>query len=142
MTASLPPLTEETAAPGTRLNSYDRTVTRGDIETFLRRTGEGIEAYLDDDVLTVPSGLLIGFYAPLIHGTFHYEAGVHVSSDLSITRLPLADESLRVGGEVLRLFEKNDNKYVTFSVEVDTAGGERLARIEHTSIYALRKKGS
>lgn len=140
MTPSLPPLDQDTARPGTPLNAYDRTITRADVEAFLSRTGEDVARYESRDTLSVPTGMLMGLYGPLIHGTFHYEAGVHVSSDLSVTRSPRAGDPLRVSGEVLRLFEKNGNKYVTFSVEVDTADGERLARVEHTSIYALRPR--
>ncbi|MCB9484147.1 MAG: hypothetical protein H6675_09065 [Dehalococcoidia bacterium] len=142
MSTTLPPLTEETAKPGTALNGYDRTITRSDIETFVGRTGEDIGSYEEGGALSVPTGMLMGLYGPLIHGTFHYEAGVHVSSDLTVTRIPRAEEPLHVGGEVLELFEKNGNKYVTFSVEVDSAAGERLARVEHTSIYALRKRST
>jgi hypothetical protein len=82
----------------------------------------------------------MGLYGPLSHGTFHYEAGVHVSSDLELGRVPCVDEPIRVDGHVLDLFEKNGNKYVTFSVEVNTVEGERLATVAHTSIYALRQK--
>lgn len=136
----LPPLNETTAAPGTRLNAYERTITREQIETFLGRTGESLDSYVVDGELTVPTGILVGMYGPLIHGTFHYEAGVHVSSELTTNRVPRMDEPLSIEGEVLDLFEKNGNKYVTFSVEVNSSDGERLATVAHTSIYALRKK--
>lgn len=142
MTTQLPPLTEQTAAPGTALNGYDRTISRADIETFVGRTGESVDDYTVDGALTVPPGMLMGLYGPLIHGTFHYEAGVHVSSTLTVNRTPRADQPLRVEGRVLDLFEKNGNKYVTFSVEVSDTAGERLATVHHTSIYGLRAKGS
>ena len=143
MTTHLPDLNEESAAPGRALNGYDRTITRADIETFLARTGEPLDDYEIDGTLTVPPGMLMGLYGPLIHGTFHYEAGVHVSSEMTLNRAPDADQPLRVEGRVLDLFEKNGNKYVTFSVEVAGAtSGERLATVHHTSIYALRGKGA
>lgn len=139
---SLPPLTEESAAPGTTLNGYDRTITRWDIETFVGRTGESPDDYLIDGALTVPPGMLMGLYGPLIHGTFHYQAGVHVSSELTLDRVPRVDQALRVEGQVLGQFENDGNKYVTFSVEVADTAGERLATVHHTSIYALRAKGA
>lgn len=142
MTASLPPLTEQTAAPGTALNGYDRTITREDISTFVDRTGESLEDYTVDGVLTVPPGMLMGLYGPLIHGTFHYQAGVHVSSALTVTRVPEAEQPLRIEGSVQEIFEKNGNKYVTFSVEISDRAGDRLATVHHTSIYQLRAKGS
>ncbi len=139
---ALPPLNEANAAPGTALRAYDRTISEADIEKFVGRTGEDIEAYRRGGELTVPTGMLMGLYGPLIHGTFHYEAGVHVSSELTVQRTPRVDEALQVGGRLLDLFEKNGNKYVTFTVEVRSADGEDLARVAHTSIYALRKKSS
>jgi len=142
MTAQLAPLTEQSAAPGTALNGYDRTITREDIETFTGRTAESLDDYTVDGQLTAPPGMLMGLYGPLIHGTFHYEAGVHVSSELILNRVPHAEQPLRVEGRVLDLFEKNGNKYVTFSVEVSDTAGERLATVNHTSIYALRAKGA
>lgn len=139
---SLPPLNETNSAPGTPLTSYERTISLEDVEKFVSRTGEDIESYRRDGEVTVPAGMMMGMYGPLIHGTFHYEAGVHVSSDLTVKRVPRVDEPIRVGGKVLDLFEKNGNKYVTFSVEVRTHDGEELATVAHTSIYALRKKSS
>lgn len=143
MTTHLPDLTEESAAPGTALNGYDRTINREEIERFLGRTGESLDAYTIDGALTVPPGMLMGLYGPLIHGTFHYEAGVHVSSEMTLNRVPHADQALRVDGRILDRFEKNNNKYVTFSVEVsEAASGERLATVHHTSIYALHGRAS
>jgi len=142
MATTLPPLTEESAAPGTALTGYDRTITREDIETFIARTGESLEDYTVDGALTVPPGMLMGLYGRLIHGTFHYQAGVHVSSELTLDGAVHADQPLRVEGRVLDLFEKNGNKYVTFSVEVADASGQRLATVHHTSIYSLRAKGA
>lgn len=140
--SDLPVITPETAAPGTPLNGYERTITLADLETFVSRTGESLDDYRTDGVLVVPAGMLMGLYGLLIHGTFHYEAGVHVSSELSVTRAPLVGEPFRVGGQVIELFEKNGNKYVTFSVEATSMAGEPLSRVEHTSIYALRKKSA
>jgi hypothetical protein len=140
--SALPPLTEQTAAPGTKLNGYDRVITRDNVETFVSLTGESVDSYLVEGELTVPAGVLLGLYGPLSHGTFHYEAGVHVSSEMELGRVPRVDESIRVEGQVLDLYEKNGNKYVTFSVEVSTVEGERLATVAHTSIYALRKKSA
>jgi hypothetical protein len=140
---TLPPLTEETAAPGTALNAYDRTVTRDDVRAYVERTGEQLADYEDARGLTVPAGMLLGMYGPLIHGTFHYEAGVHVSSDLQLQRVPRVDEPLRVSGRVVDRFERNGSKYVTFTVEVAAAAdGEPLATVVHTSIYALAAKRS
>ena len=138
----LPPLTEQTARPGSPLNGYSRTITPDDIATFVGRTGESIDDYAVGGQLTVPPGMLMGLYGPLIHGTFHYEAGVHVSSDLRLNRVPTAGEQLSIEGRVLDLFEKNGNKYVTFSVEVSTPDGDPLATVDHTSIYALRKRAT
>jgi acyl-coenzyme A thioesterase PaaI-like protein len=138
--SDLPPLTEETAPPGTALKGYERTITRDDVAAFVGRTGETLDDYVVGGEATVPAGMLMGLYGPLSHGTFHYEACVHVSSELELDRVPRLDEPIRVEGRVLDLFEKNGNKYVTFSVEVSTLDGERLATVAHTSIYALRRK--
>ncbi len=138
----LPVLNETNATPGTPLRPYGITYDEGQIRQFLARTDELIESYKHDGVLHVPPGLLMGAYGRLIHETFHYETGVHVSSNISITRVPHAGEPVHVSGEILRLFERNGDKYVTFSVNLSTETGERLASIEHTSIYALRPRAA
>jgi hypothetical protein len=94
--SDLPPLTEQTAAPGTKLNGYDRTITRDNVETFVSLTSESVDSYLVEGELTVSAGMLMGLYGPLSHGTFHYEAGVHVSSELELGRVPRVDEPIRV----------------------------------------------
>jgi hypothetical protein len=138
----LPALNETNAAPGTPLRPYDLTYSESQIQQFLARTDESLESYIYDGTLHVPPGQLMGAYGRLIHESFHYQAGVHVSSQAEITRVPVADEPLRVTGEILRLSERNGDKYVTFSVLIDTETGERLAKIEHTSIYQLRARTS
>jgi len=138
---SLPPLNAETAAPGTPLNGYDVTYDREVLEKYAERTGEDLDLYVVDGRQRVPTGVLFGAYGKLIHETFHYEAGVHTSSELELVRAPWMDEPLRVEGTVQELFERNGNKYVRFSVEVSNREtGERVATVMHTSIYALQKK--
>lgn len=138
----LPALNETNAAPGAPLNPYDITYGEEQIKQFLARGDERIESYEHDGVLHVPPGLLMGAYGRLIHETFHYETGVHVSSNMTVTRVPNAGEPVRVSGEILRLFERNGDKYVTFSVNLASQSGERLASVEHTSIYALRPRAA
>lgn len=133
----LPELNEANCPPGTPLNPYQITYGEAQIRQYLSRTGETEDDYTIDGWLTVPPGVLLGAYGRLIHGTFHYEAGVHVSSDMDLRRTPKLDEPVTVSGNALRLFERNGDRYVTFDVIVTDSSGERLARVEHTSIYAL-----
>lgn len=137
---ALPDLNETTAAPGTPLRAYDITYTPEMIKRVLDLTGETLDAYTYDGVLHVPPGVLLSAYGRLIHETFHYTAGVHTSSQVEFIRVPRAGEPLRVTGEVVRLTERNGDKYVTFTVVHSTEDGERLCANEHTSIYALRPR--
>jgi len=136
----LPELNEVNAGPGTPLRPYQITYSEEQIKQFLARTDERIEDYEHEGVLQVPPGLVMGAYGRLIHETFHYEAGVHVSSDMQVTRVPRANEPVTVTGDIVRLFERNGDKYVTFNVILSTDAGERLTAIEHTSIYKLRPR--
>jgi hypothetical protein len=136
----LPELNESNCPAGTPLNPYQVTYDESQVRQYLRRTGETEEDYTVAGRLTVPPGVLLGAYGRLIHETFHYEAGVHVSSDMDLRRTPELDETVTVSGTALRLFERNGDRYITFDVIVTDAGGERLARIEHTSIYALKPR--
>jgi hypothetical protein len=83
--------------------------------------------------------MFLGAYGRLIHGTFHYEAGVHTASELSISRALPEGTKAKVSGEVLKTFERNGDKYVTFNVVISDDVGE-AARVEHTSIYGLRSR--
>jgi hypothetical protein len=84
--------------------------------------------------------MFLGAYGRLIHETFHYEAGVHVSSEMDLRRAAKLGETVAVSGNALKLFERNGDKYITFDVIITGPDGERLARVEHTSIYALRPR--
>lgn len=138
----LPALNEANCPPGTPLRPYDLTYGDEQVRQFLARTGESIESYAYEGTTHVPPGMLMGAYGRLIHESFHYQAGVHVSSQLEFERVPRVDEPLRVTGDVVRLFERNGDKYVTFTVVLSTPAGEQLARTEHTSIYQLRPRAS
>jgi hypothetical protein len=136
---SLPPLNETTCHPGAVLRPHDVTYTEQDIEDYVSRTGESLDAYRRDGSLRVPPGMLLIQPIRIIHNNFHYETGVHVSSDLTLHRLPLAGDTVTIGGSVTSLFERNGSKYVALHVTISDPGGDLYAEIEHTSIYALAK---
>lgn len=139
-TTNLPELNEANAPAGTPLTPYEVTFGEREILTYLERTSESIDAYRLDGRARVPPGMLLACYGRLIHESFFYQTGVHVSSDLAISRLPWQDEPLRVAGRIREHFERNGSSYVRFSVEVGTAAGEPLATVEHVSIYKLKPR--
>lgn len=136
----LPEMNEQNAQPGTPLTPYEIVYDRSAIGQYLERSGEPAELYIEDGQLTVPPGMYLGAYGRLIHGTFHYEVGVHTSSELTIEKCPPVGTRATVSGEVLKTFERNGDKYVTFNVVVTEDGGDVCATIEHTSIYGLRSR--
>ena len=136
----LPELNEENAPIGTPLRQYTICYTPEVVQQYLDRGGETPAMYMADGVQLVPPGQLMGAYGRLIHETFHYQTGVHVSSEMTLKRMPKVGETASVTGEIVRLSERNGDKYVTFSVVLDDEAGGRLASIEHTSIYKLRSR--
>lgn len=137
---NLPTLNEANCPPGTPLRPHSVTYTEQEIGDYLAGTGESLDAYRTDAALRVPPGMLLIQPIRIIHNNFHYETGVHVSSDLTVHTLPVAGESVSIGGKVSDLFERNGSKYVTMHVTVTGAGGRVHATIEHTSIYELAKR--
>lgn len=140
MTTALPELNDANCPAGTPLKPYQITYDQEQLQKYLDRTGERAEDYQIDGRQLIPPGMFLGAYGRLIHETFHYQAGVHVSSDLDLRRSATLGETVTVSGNALRLFERNGDKYVTFDVIITDESGERLARVEHTSIYALRPR--
>ena len=138
---NLPPLNEGNAPPGTPLKSYDITYGAEQVEQFLARTGEPAVAYVVDGTPRVPPGMLLGTYGRLIHETFFYQTGVHVSSDMQVERLPAVGEPLTVSGAISNLYERNGSKYVAFTIAVSDRSNQPVASIEHVSIYQLAKRG-
>jgi len=138
--SDLPPLNEENAGPGTPLTPYHVTYGTEFIDPLLRRTGESLDRYAYDGVPIVPPSVFLGAYGRLIHETFHYTTGVHVSSDMRVCRPAPVGTKARVSGEVLRLYERNGDKYVTFQVNIDNEAGDRIAEVEHSSIYEFRSR--
>ncbi|MBA4180756.1 MAG: hypothetical protein C0506_09230 [Anaerolinea sp.] len=136
----LPEMNTENAAPGTPLNAYTVAYDREAIDLYLARSGESIEPYIHHGKLTVPPGLFLGAYGRLIHGTFHYEAGVHTASQMIVSKCVPEGTLATVSGEVVRTFERNGDKYVTFMVVVSDESGDACATVEHTSIYGLRSR--
>jgi len=136
----LPVMNEQNAPAGTALNPYTLTYDRAAIDQYLARSGELIQPYIKNGKLTVPPGMFLGAYGKLIHGTFHYEAGVHTASQMTVVKCLPADTVVTVSGEVLKTFDRNGDKYVTFMVVVSDQSGEVCATVEHTSIYGLRSR--
>src|SRR5947209_5766090 len=116
--STLPVLNEENAPAGTPLRPYEATYGEPEIRAYLERQHESIDHYRIDGEVVVPPGILLGCYGRLIHETFFYETGVHVSSDLAIQRLPRQGEPVRVTGAITRHFERGGNRSVSFSVNV------------------------
>jgi hypothetical protein len=134
----LPELSEATCPPGTVLRPHEVTVDAEEINGYLERAGESAEPYRRGGRLRVPPGLLLGQPIRLIHNNFHYETGVHVSSQLRIQRLPEEGQPFTVSGRVSDLYERNGNKYIALAVTFADAAGATLASIEHVSIYQLQ----
>ena len=141
MTTDLLPLSPEHAPPGTPLRSYTVSFDHAAAATALARTGEAPEDYTLDGALRVPPLLLLGCYGRLIHESFHYETGVHVSSELTLHALPRLDEMLTVSGAIAEYSERGGSKYVRFSVNVAGEDGAPAATVQHVSIYALQARG-
>jgi hypothetical protein len=139
---TLPELNEQNAPPGTPLKPYDLTIDRAAIERHCASTGEPPTNYEYEGRLRVPPGLLAGTYGRLIHDTFFYTTGVHVSSDLTLNRPVLVGEPLRVSGAITEHFERNGNTYVRFTIAVHDADGRPVAHVEHVSIYKLRPRAT
>jgi len=137
----LPELNEQNAPPGTPLKPYDVTYAQAELERFCGSTGEPLSSYAHAGATYVPPGLLARTYGPLIHETFHYTTGVHVSSDLTLRRPVLVGETLHVSGAIAEHFERNGNTYVRFSIVIEDDAGRPVANVEHVSIYALRPRG-
>lgn len=140
MTTDLPELNEANAPAGTPLKPYEITYDRAAIERHCGQTGEAVANYELEGTLYVPTGLLAATYGKLIHETFFYTTGVHVSSDLKATRPALAGETLHVGGSIAEHFERNNNKYVRFSIAIEDGARRPVANVEHVSIYKLAPK--
>ncbi len=136
----LPELNEANAPVGTPLRAYTITYSPEVVQQYLNRGGESGELYTINGEQRVPPGQLMGAYGRLIHETFHYETGVHVSSEMTLTRTPPVGTTVTVTGEVMRMFERNGDKYVTFSVVLHDEANAPVASIEHTSIYKLRSR--
>lgn len=132
-------LTEASCPPGTVLRPYMISYGEQEIAQFLDRTGETVDAYRQGDRLYVPPGLLLGAYLRLLHGSFFYETGVHVSSRLTIQQAPLADQEIAVSGRCAANFERNGSKYVDVEITLRDSDGDTLATLEHVSIYQLKR---
>ena len=134
----LPELNEENCIPGAPLRPNTVVYDEAFVSNALARTGESIEDYKAGGRSLVPPMVFFSAYGRLIHETYHYETGVHVSSEMNLIKVPELGTTGRVTGEVLRLFDRNGSKYVTFKVVVnDDSSGDLLAEVEHTSIYKL-----
>jgi hypothetical protein len=142
MAADLLPLSEENAPAGTPLRPYTAVFDRAAVSAVLDRTGETPEDYTIDGEPRVPPVILLGCYARLIHESFFYETGVHVSSALTLHRLPRLGETLNVTGAILGHSERGGSKYVRFSVNVAGEDGAPAAAIEHVSVYSLLPRAS
>jgi hypothetical protein len=133
-------LNESNAPPGTALRPRGVTYTEADVQAFLDRTGESPDDYRLDGRVRVPPAQLLAEPIRIIHENFHYETGVHVSSRMTMHRLPFAGDPLTIAGTVKEYFERGGNKYVTLDIRVLDAGGDELMAIDHVSIYQLRAK--
>ena len=90
---NLPPLNDETGKPGTPLNPYEVTFDRAFVQGFLDKTGESADDYAVAGQAVVPPGIYLAAYGRLIHESFHYTAGVHVSSDMKVLAMMTLNRS-------------------------------------------------
>ena len=136
----LPDLNEENVQPGAVMKPHDVTYSEDDIRQYVERTGETVDAYRTNGTLTVPPGMLMVQPMRIVHANYHYETGVHVSSRLTLHKLPHEGDTVSITGTIGDLFERNGDKYVRLDVVIVDQGGAPLAKVEHTSIYKLKAR--
>ncbi len=74
---NLPEMNEQNAQAGTVLNTYQVAYDRAAIEQYLARSGEPMEPYVHNGVLTVPPGMYLGVYARLTRHVPLRSRGAH-----------------------------------------------------------------
>src|SRR5262249_32955703 len=119
---------------------YEVAVGSAELDRYCGSTGESPAAYEHEGRQYVPPGLLAQTYGRLIHDTFFYTTGVHVSSDVTLKRPALAGEPLQVSGAIAEHFERNGNKYVRFTTAIEDGERRPVASVDHVSISRLKPR--
>ena len=86
------------------------------------------------------TGWISGRPTRLLRHTYHYNAGIHASSQIQQLAPAHAGQTVTVAGHISSAYQRKGHEYCLHDVAMFSASGELLTRIRQASIYQVAKR--
>lgn len=105
------------------------------------------EQEADDDPLfqgerpRIHPGWIAARMSPFLHHTFDYAPSIHAKSHIQHLAPAYAGQTLTIAGRGVEVFERKGHQYIVADGLISGEDGTRLARVRHTTIFNVAKRG-
>ena len=96
--------------------------------------------FIGDTPLLHP-GWVAGRMTALLHHSYNYGPAIHARSHIQNLARAEAGQTLTVAGHFCEAFERKGHHYAVFDGVIISEDGQDLARLRHTTIFQVAKRG-
>jgi len=137
----LPQLTPESAPVRRDLRPMAVPISKDDARRFsLDREQEQDPAFIGDTPLLHP-GWIAGRMTPLIHHSYTYGPAIHARGHIQNLARAEAGQTVTVAGHFRQAYERKGHHYAVIEGVIIAEDGRELARLRHTTIFQVAKRG-
>jgi acyl dehydratase len=86
-------------------------------------------------------GWIAARMSPYMHHTFEYAPSIHSKSHIQHLAPAFAGQTVTIGGRGVEVFERKGHQYIAADGLITGEDGTRLARVRHTTIFNVEKRG-
>jgi hypothetical protein len=138
---SVPPLTLANAPVGQDIRAMAVPIPMEEARRFAReREAEEDPRFTGERPLVHP-GWIAGRMTPLLHHSYSYGPAIHARSHIQNLSRAEAGQTLTVAGHFVAAYERKGHHYAVVDGLILGEDGRELARLRHTTIFQVAKRG-
>lgn len=140
-TDDLPWLTLENAPRGQDIRTLAYTISKEDARALGEEQIQPLALFTGDEPLVHPSVIARHMITLLAHSYHYGNPAIHASSHIQNYSRAKAGQTFTLTGHMIDAYERNGHEYAVTDGDLFDEAGNRLARIRHTNIFKVAKKG-
>ena len=134
-------LTLDNAPVGQDIRTLAYTITKDEARALGNEQIQPMELFTGDEPLVHPSVIARHMITLLAHSYHYGNPAIHASSHIQNFSRAVAGQTFTLTGHMVDAYEKNGHHYAVVDGDLFDESGKEIARIRHTNIFKVAKKG-
>jgi acyl dehydratase len=140
--ATLPRLTMDVAPVGQDLRPMAVSASAEEMREYALNKQRSTDARFTGERPLIHPGWIAARMTPLLHHSYDYGPAIHAKSHIQHLAPAESGQSVTVAGHFVETYERKGHHYGVIDGVMLAADGRPLARLRHTTIYEVAKRGA